>query len=210
MSAPVYSISNSLQGFATKIKALKRFDEANQEAYTERKLSDDQIYLLTEAIFFNAYREYENFLHEVFMQYCMEHKTLDHKTVKSFLKPVDFTHAESLVKSSMEFLDWTSPQTVIERSETYLSKGFPIKDVYSSKFEVLGQYKKIRNHIAHNSSESLRDYTKVVKSYNGTVPLTIPSPGEYLLYSDKKNSAKYLLLTFFDNLTTITDKIARG
>jgi len=210
MSAPTYSISRTLQDFKTKIKSLKELDVANQKTFSEKKITTGQFHLLTEAIFFNAYRDYENFLHEVFMQYCMEYKTLDNKTVKSFLKPVDFIHAESLVKSSMRFLDWTSPGTVVERSETYLSRGFPIKEVYSSNFEALSQYKKIRNHIAHNSAESLLEYISVVKAYKGTNPITVPSPGEYLLFSDKKDPTKYLLLTFFDNLTTIAKKIAHG
>jgi hypothetical protein len=203
-------IQETLQRLAQSIKKLQEFDAINQKNHSDGKLSVEQIHILTEATFYRAYREYENFLHDIFMQYCMEHETLDKKKVKSFLKPNDLAHAEKLVKSSTRFLDWTSPSEVIDRANTYLSRGFPVKDVYQSKLELLGQYKKIRNHIAHNSSESKEAYITVVKSYNGTIPLRIPAPGEYLLYSDKKHKGKYLLLTCFDNLTMISEKIARG
>jgi len=108
-----------------------------------------------------------------------------------------FLHAEELIQSSRRFLDWTNPDTVIDRSELYLKDGFPIKLPYTTNRETLLDFKRIRNHIAHDSKESLAGYQVVLRRHYGTIPLKIPPPGEYLLVPDSNDPSKYKLLVFF-------------
>ena len=68
----------------------------------------------------------------------------------------------------------------------------------------LSEFKKIRNHIAHNSVESQADFGKVVKNHFGVLPLIIPTPGQYLLLSSKKKVGNYVLLDFFDLMKKIS------
>ncbi len=200
----------ALRDFKAEVDRLERFDASNQRRFSgvgPVRLANREMYLLTEAIFFNAYRAYENFVRDIFLLYCLEKQTIGGMRVNSYLKPRDFGHAELLIQSSMRFLDWTSPDGMIERAELYLKDGFPVKLPYTSFRVVLGDYKKVRNHIAHNSKESLDAYKNVLKKHYGTVPLVIPRPGEYLLFTDRSDPAKYYLLSFFSALRTIATAI---
>ena len=93
------------------------------------------------------------------------------KKAQSFLNPLDFRHTEDLIKSAMPFLDWSSPDAIIGRSELYLKDGFPIKPAIEPHLAELRDFKKIRNHIAHNSTESFNDYLKVLKRHYTVIPL---------------------------------------
>jgi len=105
----------------------------------------------------------------------------------------------------MPFLDWTKPETVIERSELYLENGYPVKLPYTTNLQQLKNFKTLRNHIAHNSIESEIQYEKIVRTYNhGVRPLKIPTPGQYLMLTSRINPGNYLLLDFFNLLKTIS------
>lgn len=203
--------STVLKDFIVEIRRLEDFDSQNQIKFTSlgRKagLSLHQLHLLTEYTFFIAFRTYEGFIRDVFLLYCLEKPHSSKKKVISYLRPIDFIHTETLIQSSMPFLDWTSPDKVIERAETYLKDGFPIKLPYQTNLQSLREFKHIRNHIAHNSRESLEEFKKVVKRHYGIMPFVIPSPGQFLLVADKANPTKYKLLVFFDLIKKIANQL---
>lgn len=200
-------ISAAYNDFSSQINSLRSFDATNQTNFQSNKLSKKQLYFLTESIFFNAFREYENLVRDIFVLYTQEKKRTNGRKVKSYLQPRDFYHAENLIKSSMKFLDWNTPNTIIERSELYLKDGYPIKTPYTTNRTSLVQYKRLRNHIAHNSIESLSGFKKILRSYYGTNPLKIPSVGEYLVLTSKQDATKYHLLEFFDLIEDMADRI---
>lgn len=142
------SISAAKRDFINEISRLRRFDHQNQVNFARGDLTKNQIDLLVEAIFFSAFRAYENFLREIFLLHCMGKNWSKRRKPASFLKSVNFEHTERLIKSSMQFLDWTSPDTVITRSELYLKDGFPFKIPITSNITALRDFKKLRNHIA--------------------------------------------------------------
>jgi hypothetical protein len=197
--------------FIKEIKRLERLNRQNQTRFAISGgaigISKRQLYLLSEGLFFAGFRAYENFLRDIFLLYCLEKRPRSGHEVKSFLKPKDFLHAEDLIRSAMPFLDWSSPSNMITRAETYLDQGFPIKLPLSTNQEVLNDYRHIRNHIAHNSRESLGEYKKVVRKHFNTLPLIIPSPGEFLLVKDKQYPSKYKLLVFLDFLKKISNDL---
>lgn len=202
MTTPIITITQALQKFIEEIDNLINFDEENQRNFSSTiegsagRIRKRQLHLLTEAIFFSAHRAYEHFVRDIFLLYCMQEKPKSGSDVISYLKAKDTLHAEQLIKSSLPFLDWTSPDIVISRSETYLENGFPVKLPYAAKKQTLIDLKHLRNHIAHNSSESLQGYIKVLRRHYTVVPLTIPKAGEFLLVSEKKNRKRYKLLTY--------------
>ena len=196
--------SAALSDFLSSLGRFERFDAENQSKFSamssssrSMRISKTQLHFLTEAIFFSTYREYENFMRNVFLLYSQEKYHSSNKKVISYLRPKNFLHAERLIQSSMPFLDWSSADNVIARSELYLKDGFPIKLPYTSNLENLRDFRKIRNHIAHNSSKSMDDYKKVIKKHYGVIPLKIPTPGEFLLQSTRGRPGKYMLLIFF-------------
>lgn len=200
-------ISAAYNDFVKELNRLKTFDKQNQVNFQNGTLTKKQLHFLTESIFFNSFREYENFVRDIFLLYTQEKKNANNDNVKSFLKPKDFEHAEKLIQSSMSIIDWNSPDTIISRSELYLKDGFPVKTPYSSNRTKLSSYRTLRNHIAHNSSVSLKNYLKVLRAYYGTNPLTIPPVGEYLLLNSHINQHNYTLLDFFDTLEDMANRL---
>ena len=199
-------LSAVTRDFQTELKRLERFDAINQTMFSTSAsvLSKHQLHFLTEAIFFRAFRAYEKFLGDIFLLYCLEKRPRSGAKVTAYLNPKSFAHAEKLIQGSQRFLDWLDPDTVISRAEVYLKDGFPIKLPYSTNREVLKDLKKIRNHVAHDSKESYRGYQSVLMHHYRTIPLRIPSPGEFLLLSDLNDPTKYKLLVFFDLMRTLS------
>lgn len=203
------SISSSLNYFTREISRLERFDFLNHHKFNNNELTKAQIELLVESIFFASFRSFECFLREVFILYCMEKQSSKRPKVKSYLKPKNFMHAEQMIKSSLDFLDWTTPNKLIERSEMYLANnGHPVKLPITANLQQLKDFKKVRNHIAHNSIESETHFIKIVRTYNnGILPLRIPSPGEYLMYPSRRNQNNYLLLDFFELMKLVSREL---
>jgi hypothetical protein len=198
-------ISACLNSFIQEINKLEKFDFQNHQKFSNRELTKAQMELMVESIFFAAFRAYEGFIREIFILYCLEKQPLRRRGVKSYLKPKNFEHSELLIKSSLPFLDWTSPEKVIERSELYLENGYPIKLPYTANLQLLKEFKTLRNHIAHNSLESESQYQKLVRSYyNGIIPLKIPTPGQYLMLTSRRNRGNYLLLDFLNLMNSIS------
>src|SRR5437899_12619131 len=152
MPATRRKLSAPLAEFHLELDRLVRFDSENQRQFSagKGKMSKRQLHLLTETIFFYGFRAYEAFLRDVFLLYCFEKRPRSRTKVQSFLRPHDFSHAEELIKSSMPFLDWAAPETIISRSALYLRDGSPIRLPYTSNKQIFSDVKYIRYHLAHN------------------------------------------------------------
>jgi hypothetical protein len=200
-------ISTVRKDFQKELKRLEIFDSQNQKNFLKKNLSKHQLCLLTEALFFYAYRAYEGFIRDIFLLYCVGRNTGTGAKVKSYLRPKGFDHAEDLIQSSMRFLDWATPETIIERAELYLQDGFPVKIPYTTNLSDLRSFRRIRNHIAHNSSTSFQEFIKVLKDHYGTIPLKVPRPGEFLLMRDKKDKTRYKLLTFLELMKRLSNQL---
>jgi hypothetical protein len=161
------------------------------------------MHLLTESLFFAGFRAYEQFMRNIFLLYSCGVQPGKRKLVRSFLDPRSVQHAESLVKSARPFLDWSSPDVIIERAETYLHEGYPLKVPTAMHLELPRELKRIRNHIAHMSPESLDEYKKVLKSHYAVIPLRLPRPGEYLLLPSRRKPDIYYLREYFDVIESI-------
>jgi len=107
----------------------------------------------------------------------------------------------------MPFLDWSSPDTLIDRSEAYLKDGFPVKRPLTTNLDTLRALKKVRNHIAHMSGESTVEFKKVLKSHYGTVPLRLLRPGEYLLLPCKGDKSTYYLMSYMDTMEDVAKEM---
>jgi hypothetical protein len=159
---------------------------------------DPERHLLYEAIFLRLYRAYENLLENIFLSYLTGEPTIGGTQVQSHVIPIDRNHARALVTSSQPYLDWTSPQVVIKRAETYIIGGDPIRTAITTSQSHLQQAKKIRNHIAHNSTESGKDFNSIVVHFLLTAPLAPISAGEFLALTPASGPcARKEILSFF-------------
>lgn len=194
-----------------QLRSLRMLDAVNQRQFSagvnrKASLTKVQLHVLTEAIFFAAFRAYEQFMRNVFILFCCGVQPSRRRLVRPYLKPKTLKHAEELLQSSMPFLDWSSPDSVIERAETYLEDGYPIKDVLSANIDSLRDFKRIRNHIAHMSKESYIEYLKTVKRHYGTVPLRVPRPGEFLLLT-RRGSRSYYLSDYLQLIENVSKEL---
>ncbi len=199
-------LTSASQGFKRNLTNLFLLDQRTQEQRTA--MAPSQLYVINEAIFARAFRALENFVESAFLNYAQGFPTLNGAVVKSYLNPKDYEHAYEMIKSSQQFLDWNSASKVINRSETYLDGGGPIKSVYAAKSSVLGDLKKVRNHISHNSVVSESDYRKIVIQYLLTMPLVVPSPGEFLQYAKRNGGGITILRYFLDEIYDIGSALA--
>jgi len=204
------SISAVLNDFKVEMNKLKNLDLDTQQRLSSSlgrptigSLTRKQVLVITENIFFSAFRTYESLMEDVFLLYCMEKPPLSGKKPKSYINPTSFNHAADLIKSSMSFLDWTAPENLIKRSELFLKNGYPVKGVITANQTILQNFKRIRNHIAHNSRESHSKYLIVLRNTLTTVPVKPPNVGEFLLMTDRLNSPDYYLMTYLDEIEKI-------
>ena len=196
--------------FCEEINKLQSFDRDNNLRYNDGRLTIYQLELMTEAIFFAGFRAYEGFIRELFILYCLGEQPLDINTASPvvYISPISFMHGESMIKSSSRFIEWNSVDEIISRSEMFLKDGHPIKIVYTTHKQDLENYRKLRNHIAHNSPESEDQYNKIVRIYySGILPISIPPVGNYLRLSSRINRENYILLDFFDTMHSISEKL---
>lgn len=199
-------VSAPYRDFIGQIESLIRIDQKNQQNLAS--FSTPQLYIITEGIFISAFREYEKFLEDVFLLYTLERPTLSNHQTHSYLKPKNFDHAFDLIKSSMFYLEWNSPDTIITRAETYLKDGEPFKTPITSNLVLLQNIRHIRNHIAHSSKESFRKYKNVVRQHYNVLPLTIPRPGEFLLNMvPNQNPPIHYLFYYLNELKRIATDI---
>ncbi|RLK48871.1 hypothetical protein DFR31_1986 [Alkalispirillum mobile] len=189
-------ISAAHRDFTAELNSLIRLDSINQ---SNTGLSKGQLELLTEGVFLSAFRAYENYVEEVFILYTLEKNGLSGFKPKSYLKPRSYNHSRDLIRSSMPFLDWSNPESVMERASIYLSSGEPLRTAIAGANRDLQDMKTLRNQIAHNSKESKIKYAKLLRREYGTAPLNIPSPGRHLLKTAPGRSPTEHYLAFYIN-----------
>lgn len=210
------SILGLFEAFSIELDSLLSVNTLNhsrvaQEADSSERnvLSQEQLHLLTEGLFFAAYRAYENYMENVFILCVLGEPTSSGFTANSYLKAKDANHVRDLLKSGQQFLDWTSPNAVILRAETYLEDGKPFKDIMPAHLSDLKNLKTLRNHIAHNSLESRKGYSKLVSAFNnGILPLELPTPGSLLLQQSSPSKPSYYLIDFLSILRTVANQLS--
>jgi len=155
------------------------------------KLQKKQLYLLTEGLFLEGFKRYELAVEAAFILYLMEAKSVSGKKPHSFLKPQNKLHARQMIKSSSQYIEWSKPNQNIARSELFLKDGFQLKSAMTSYQSNLTDCLRVRNHIAHSSEESEIQYKKVLQSKLNTLPLKIPTVGEFLLKVQRSSGDMY-------------------
>ncbi len=189
------AVADGLARFRAEVQAA---ESLRAKANAAGSLDASEAHMLYEATFLRIFRAYENFLEETFLSYLVGEATVRGTVLKPYVTPLDLAHARKIVTSSQPFLDWTNPQTVISRAETYIEDGGPIKMAIASSQSSLKFAKRIRNHIAHNSAESESEYRGVVVHFLLTPPTPLPSAGEFLAKKPTSGHSKNKeIFTFF-------------
>lgn len=173
----------------------------NQQINESAPSTAEHVHLLRESIFLNAYIATERLLEESFLAFTMGESTLSGVLPNCHLSPSDEQHAYAMIRSSQPFLDWTSPDVVVQRCETYFLNGDPLKSKVTSAMEILRHAKRIRNYLSHRSRESVQDFKKTENALLPTPPLKpISRCGDFLsLIPSSGPCRKEQILTYFLN-----------
>lgn len=161
--------------------------------------SVDILHQSIEYTFLQGYKNWENFIEDLFIS-CSRYKgKVFGSKVGSYLKPVDDVHALNLLKLEKDFIDWTNPETIISRAEICFSNHQIITESIKLTIKDLRDVKKLRNCIAHGSKESIRIFNELCRNNVGTVNIT---PGQYLdtISPDRSNNYNVYYLLLFKKL----------
>lgn len=175
-------------------------------------IGPDERSFLYESVFLRAFRAYENLLEDVFICYMMGEPSLSGNVVNRFVSPASVEHARGMLIGAQSVLDWTKPEVVVLRAETFFDSGGPVKVAVAAGHSLITSARKIRNHISHNSAESRTQYIAVLRSLLLTVPMTIPKAGEFLSTTPRRGPANRLeILDYFvEQLTTIAEAVVEA
>ncbi len=206
-------IITAFNDFDAELKRLTRLDEQNQRMFYAGpgrprvgRISVSQMHLLTEAIFTRAFAKYECYMEEAFILYCRGRPTRSGEYIASYISPRNYLHARSMIKSSMPFLEWNSPDTIIERSKAYLAPDNPIFLGVTNHQVRLSRMRSIRNAIAHSSDEAEAKFRKTIRDELGIAPLTPPTVGGFLMMSDRQvNHRHHYLKSYIDILFEVAN-----
>lgn len=195
-------VSAVFNHFDAGIDGLMRLDGLNQQRYRAGPgrpgpavLSKGQMVLITEGVFIRAFSSYEVFLEELFVLYARGKSTISGRTVPRFILPKDGLHARDLIRSNMNYLEWNSPDVLIQRAETYLDGG-PIKQSIVQHKDRLNTIRRIRNAIAHRSDDAWQRYANAVTAELRAPPLKTPEPGGFLMMTDPRARNQHFLTSY--------------
>ncbi len=136
--------------------------------------------LAEEYIFLSAYKIWEIFLENIFAAQSRYNDPVAGRRPYPFLSPRTEKHAIEIFCLEKEYIDWTNPDAVVERAEILFRDHRPITDPLKSNMQDLRDMKKIRNFVAHGSTESFKKFQNLTLSRIGAKS---PSAGNFLLHA---------------------------
>jgi hypothetical protein len=139
-----------------------------------------------------AFTTYEFSLDALFFHYVTGGSTLAGKTAETHLVTQDETIARRIVKNGNKFLSWAKPGQIREQASTFMKNGWPISDILSTRTHELADCERIRNRIAHNSTEAVSAFNTVQRNLFYTESLFAISPGQLLRAKHKTHKRSHL------------------
>lgn len=112
-----------------------------------------------------------------------------------------------MLQGSQRFLDWADPSTVTKRGELFLHIDASLPVAVTQSWTTIDQMRRVRNHIAHNSVESMNQYQKVVQDILLVTPTPMPRPGDLLLARPQRGPfrGREVLSGFFAKIEAFVD-----
>ena len=167
---------------ANMIKAVEKLNAAPLKEESIDHFADTY----TEALFMRAFIAYECDIEKLFFHYVTGGASLSGSVAKSYLNVTSEDLARKLISHGRNYFNWAKPQKIREIANNYMENGWPICDMMNLKSQELADCLYIRNHIAHNSSESHTGFNKVQRNLLQTERLFPITPGQLLRIRHRK------------------------
>ena len=140
-----------------------------------------QLQRVAELCALRIFMAWEAFLEDTFLRYMCGATSIGGLKPSCCAIPRDLKHARDIVcgMSNRDFIDWASPDKVIQRSMLYFHDGEPFNSAVSPATVELRDFRTVRNRIAHDSDQARNDFAKLVRHHLGSVPRGM-GPGRFL------------------------------
>ena len=161
---------------AATMALVEQMEPASSEAESFDQVED----AYAEGLFFRVFTSYENDIERLFLHYVTGGASLGGVQAKSYLNLKDEELARKLIRAGWRFLSWAKPQSIRETAQNYIQDGWPICVSMNAKSQELSDCERIRNRIAHKSTESLSEFNVVQRNLLKTERLFSITPGQLL------------------------------
>ena len=196
-------LADELSNFADEVTFLDTFkstvygmDFADPNQFQTAKF-------LAEAILFRLYRAQERLVRAIFLDTCTTHRSYRGNAVSCRLSCTDWSTAEEILKSNAgKFLDWGNPQQTVQRAILIFEHGFPITDTIGPIHTILINIQRIRNFIAHDSTEADKQFRKAASNYVSAGISAMSTAGDLLLARRRPKDA-YVLSTLIKKVGSL-------
>ncbi len=169
--------------------------------------------LFAEGVFLRIVIIWESFLEELFLRALCKCKTKTNKVIKPktiISKNVQKAYKKlNIQKKNRDnsYLDWLDYSTLKERAETYFHHRSRIHKIYSNP-QYLHQIKAIRNHIAHSSVKTKKDFQEKIIEQVGYLTIPNANVADYL-FSTKRNSNKKFYEIYIEFYISLANELCK-
>ena len=143
-------------------------------------LIDQQADAYAEGLFFRVFTNYENDIEKLFLHYVTGGASLKGGQATSYLNVENEELARKLIRAGGRFLSWGKPEKIRDTAQNYIQDGWPICVSMNARSQELSDCERIRNRIAHKSTESLAQFNVVQRNLLKTERLFLITPGQLL------------------------------
>lgn len=159
----------------------------------------------SEYIFLSAYKIWENYLEGTFVSFARYNEKIGRIAPNPFINPATERQALEIIKLEKDFIDWTNPDFVVTRAGILFKNSQIITAPIATSIQLLRDAKKIRNYVAHGSSESKRRFKDMSRQ---RLSRNIDRAGEYLLATPAGN-AVHFNLTYLNLFKSLVSQISQ-
>lgn len=152
--------------------------------------------LFIQGAFLRAVINWENFIEECFLSGMCTCKTLSNKTLRPKIV-LSKNKDEAFKKLSTnkkvregDFIDWIDYQKIKQRVEDIYHHKSRFHYIYRDSI-ILNQIKAIRNHIAHNSKNSQKNFQEQIIQNVGYLSVPNPNVADILVAENRRKRKKF-------------------
>jgi hypothetical protein len=148
------------------------------------KLYKKQLYKIIELSFLEIFLAWEKFLEDSLIDYLLVKK--NSRKFHCYIRPRSVKHILEILQEGRLYADFANTEFILRVANTYFRNGEPFNSSIRLHKTSIDDIKTIRNAIAHDSSNSMEKFQKLVRRHLGTLPRGA-TPGSFLYSSSNPN-----------------------
>ena len=156
--------NDHLTAFRNKLRRTRRLLSRQVELHDSGHVPKTELESIFELAFLNAFVAFENELTELLKTNLLMPTGSDGRARSKYI-PLSRMDAERLLLGTQRYFQLLPVEQMEKISKVYLKDGRPFTTLSGSQKSSIAKAHAIRNHIAHNSSDSKKTYLKRVRNH---------------------------------------------